>query len=231
LAPVAFAGTYSLNEWCFYVNSLDLNQSCAEAGGGGTINAPFQTATFDPSTGLGTVSVTLTPSSQTYKIFALWDFSSSNGNGYDEYASTVGTLSGGESYSVDSPGSSSAGGANGSSPGNLTTYFNSGSLDDTNHLQSCSTPPCSDVAVALGQTVDVAPGTTDTVSFTVSSTAPSSGFYISQTDGSGNTLFFSSSVVDPPFQTEQTGTPEPGTVGLISAGLGLLAFARRRRKA
>jgi hypothetical protein len=69
LAPAAFAGSYSLNDWCFYVNSLDLNHSCAEAGGGGTLDAPFQSASFNPAAGgsgiLGSVSVTLTPGTPT----------------------------------------------------------------------------------------------------------------------------------------------------------------------
>jgi PEP-CTERM motif len=233
LAPAAFAGSYSLNEWCFYVNSLDLNHSCAEAGGGGTLSAPFQSASFDPSSGgsgiLGTVSVTLTPSSTTYKVFALWDYNSSSG-GYNEYATAVGTLPAGESYSVDAPSDPGSGGATPSSPGNLTTYFNSGVLDDTNHLPACSSPPCTDVAVGLEQDVNVAPGTTDTVSFTVSTTPPTSGFYIQQTDANGNTLFFSSTVVDPPLGDLQA-IPEPGSIALIAGGLGLLALVRRRRTA
>lgn len=232
LAPASFAGTYSLNEWCFYVNSLDLNHSCAEAGGGGTLSAPFQSFSFDPSSGgsgiLGTVSVTLTPSSSTYKVFALWDYNSSSGSGYNEYATAVGTLPAGESYSVDAPADPGSGGATPSSPGNLTTYFNSGGLDDTNHLGACSNPSCSDVAVALEQDVNVAPGTTDTVSFTVSTTPPTSGFYIQQTDSQGSSLFFSSSVVDPP-EGELPGVPEPATTGLLAGGLATLFWMRRRR--
>jgi hypothetical protein len=235
LAPAAVAGSYSLNEWCFYVNSLDLNHSCAEAGGGGTINTPFQSASFDPASGgggiLGTVSVTLTPSSSTYKIFAIWDYNSSNGNGYSEYATAVGTLPAGESYSVDSPGDPGAGGATPSSPGNLTNYFNAGTLDDTNHLGSCSTPPCSNVAVTIEQDVNVAPGTTDTVSFTVSTTPPTSGFYISQTDPDGNTIFFSSTVVDPPLGDQLAPIPEPASFALLAGGIGILALVRRRRTA
>ena len=78
--------------------------------------------------------------------------------------------------------------------------------------------------------VNVAPGTTDIVTFTVSTTPPTSGFYVSQTDPDGTTLFFSSNVVDPPLGS-LNATPEPGSIALLAGGLGLLAWARRRRTA
>ena len=37
---MAFAGNYSLNDWCFYVNSLDINHSCSNGSGTDNFVAP-----------------------------------------------------------------------------------------------------------------------------------------------------------------------------------------------
>lgn len=239
VAPAAFAGQYSLNEWCFYVNSLDLNHSCAEAGGSGSISAPFQNVSFNTLLGggntLGTVQVTV--GAGTSNVFALWDYNVS-GTGFNEYATAIGTLPIGESYSVDAPGDPSSGGTVSSpyTPGYLTNNFNNGTLDNTNHLPSCTSGTCEDVAVSLEQTITVPNGQTDTVTFTVGSTPPpDGGFYVSQTDGSGNTVYFSSSVTPsgsgsgPLNLGAEFATPEPGSIALLAGGLGLLAWFRRRR--
>jgi len=87
IAPMAFAGTYTLSDWCFYVNSLDLNQSCNS--GGGLANVP----TADPGVtdlihlqndGTSTLTVTLAPGH--YNVFGILNYNV-DGNGSNEYAS------------------------------------------------------------------------------------------------------------------------------------------------
>jgi hypothetical protein len=232
-APVAFAGSYSLNDWCFYVNTLDINHSCNNGSGVDNFLPPISAGSFDylhlTDNNLGTTTVNL--GSGTYNVFAIFNYDIAPGGGLNEYATAVGSLAIGQVYSVDTEGASN------STPGELYTQFANGTLDDTNHLPSCAASPCGDVAVAIGFTNLVIPtGNTGTVTFTVSDTAPASGFYIQQTNSStggslggssappGSSLFFSATFVDPP------GAPEPGTIGLMAGGLGLMLWAIRRRR-
>src|SRR4051794_25902289 len=176
IAPMAFAGTYTLNDWCFYVNSLDLNQSCNS--GGGLANVPVA----DPGVtdlihlqndGTGNVTVTLAPGH--YNIFGIFNYNV-DGNGLNEYATALGSLSVGQVYSVNSEGSAGT-------AGSLYNQGVNGTLDNTNACANLGN--CSDVAVGLGYTnVDVPDGSTGTITFTAGSTPPPSGFSVNQTNGS-----------------------------------------------
>jgi hypothetical protein len=223
IAPMAFAGNSSLNDWCFYVNTLDLNRSCNDGAGANNFNPPTVTSTtFDyhlgdnggAGSGLGTVVVTLGAGS--YNIFAIFNYDINSLGDPLESASAHGSIPVGQVYSVDAEGNAPhySGGT-----GSLYTQFSTGTLDSTNH---CDTG-CSDVAVSLGvQNLTVPDGKTGTVTFTVSNTPPPSGFYVQQTDGSGNDLFFT--------QTAAISNPEPGTVMLLSGGIALMLLGLRRKK-
>jgi len=209
LAPMASAATYSLNDWCFYVNSLDINQSCNS--GGDLANVP----SADPGTtdllhlqgdGLGTLTVTLAPGN--YNVFAIFNYNI-DGNGSGEYATALGNLAVGQVYSVNTEGS-------------VTT---TGPLDSTNH---CASPGCADVAVGLGYTnVDVPIGSVGTVTFTASTTAPTdpNTFSVQQTNpNTTNSLNLTSAL-------QISAVPEPGAMGLMGGGLGAMLLLLRRRKA
>jgi hypothetical protein len=223
LAPAAFAGTYTLSDWCFYVNSVDINQSCNS--GNGLANVP----SADPgvtdlihlqSDGTGTVTITLSPGS--YNVFGILNYNV-DGNGANEYANALGQLSMGQVYSVSTQGST----------GTVGTLYGQvggggGTFNDTNYCAVVGN--CSDLAVGLGYTnVTVPDGWTTTVTFTSSTNPPSdpNTFSIQQTNsGTGNSLNLSSSL-------EQVDhAPEPGPMALMGSGLGaMLWYVRRRRNA
>ena len=226
VAPLAFAGTYTLSDWCFYVNSLDINQSCNA--GGGLANVPVADAGVIDLLHLqqdntGALTVTLAPGN--YNVFAIFNYNI-DGSGLDEYANALGQLSVGQVYSVNNE----SGSAN-----SLFTQGAGGSFDNTNHLGSCTGSACPDAAVGLGYVnVTVPSGSTGTITFTAGSTPPPSGFYVQQTDNStGNSINLSSSIqIDGGLNAQISAVPEPETMGLMAGGLGaMLWFVRRRRKA
>jgi hypothetical protein len=232
LAPAAFAGTYSLNDWCFYVNSLDVNRSCNNGSGVDNFNPPVTPGTTDylhlgDNASLGTTTITL--GAGNYNVFAIFNYDLTAGGGLDEYATALGSLAIGQVYSVDTQG------ASGSSPGGLYTQFAAGTLDNVNHLASCAGSDCADVSVALGYTNLVVPeGSTATINFVVNDAPPSSGFYVQQgQSGSGDTINLSSNLEisgGDSFSASAIENPEPGTVILMAGGFGLMMLGLRRRK-
>jgi hypothetical protein len=233
VSSAAFAGQASLNEWCFYVNTLDLNHSCAEGASPSTFNPPVDGATYVASPGdpdLGTVSIVLGPG--TYNVFAFFSYTVGAEGSYNQYATAVGSLTAGQVYSVDAPGDPSAGGNVAPyTAGYLQNQYSLGTLDNTNHLAGsdcAATNSCEPVSVALGYTnIDVPNGQQELVTFTASNTPPSSGFYVSQTNPqTGDTVFFSS---DPQAQVLDA-TPEPMSMMLLGSGLALVLWKARQRR-
>jgi hypothetical protein len=223
VAPMAFAGTYTLSDWCFYVNSLDLNQSCNS--GGGLANVPSATPGVTDlihlqNDGTGTLTVTLAPGN--YNVFAIFNYNV-DGNGSNEYATALGSLSVGQVYSVNGEGGA---GTNGS----LLNQGVNGTLNDTNSCANLGN--CSDVAVGLGYTnVNVPDGSTGTITFTAGTNPPPSGFSVTQTNGNtGGSINLSSGIQIDGGLTTLTAIPEPGAMGLLGTGLGALLFLARRRR-
>jgi len=219
VAPAAFSASFSLNDWCFYVNTLDITRSCNDGAGADNFNPPtISSTTFDYHVGdnnqLGTVVVTL--GAGTYNIFAIFNYDINSPDDPTESASVHG-IPVGQVYSVDAEGDSN--GFSGGT-GSLYSQFAGGTLDNTNH---CDTG-CSDVAVSLGyQNLEVPEGSTGSISFVVSDTPPTSGFYVQQSDGSGSDLFFSTT-------SELVASPEPGTVILMTGGIALMLLGLKRKK-
>jgi len=235
VAPAAFGGTYSVNDWCFYVNSLDVNRSCNNGSGVDNFNPPATSGTFDyvhlgDNASLGTAIITLGPGS--YNVFAIFNYDINEGGAMNEFATVFGSLPIGQVYSV-------AQGSNDPTPGSLYSQFAAGSLDNTNHLGSCGGDSCQDVSVAMGYTNIVVPeGSTAQVSFIVNDTPPSNVFYIQQGDNSSSsTINYSSNLSITPdsfgggdLSSAAIANPEPGTVILMAGGLGLMLLGLRRRK-
>jgi hypothetical protein len=104
----------------------------------------------------------------------------------------------------------------------------------SNEVQSGDIPD--DIAIALGWNFILAPGEKATILFRVAMTAPTSGFYLQQTQPAGSigelnwpehSAYFSTSVA---IEREDIVIPEPGTGLLLLAGLGLLAASRARQR-
>jgi len=224
VAPMAFAGTYSLNDWCFYVNSLDINQSCNS--GSGLSNVPVAAPGVTDLLHLqadntGTLTVHLAPGN--YNVFVIFNYDV-DGNTNNDYATTFGSLAVGQVYSVNNEGGGSGG---------LYGQGQGGSFDNSNGCAS----GCGDTAVGLGYTNVVVPdGSTGTIVFTAGA-PPSdpSSFVVHQSDpGTGNAIDFSSTIqIDGSFNSQfAESAPEPGVMGLMGIGLcGLAWMSRRRRKA
>ena len=232
LLPQASASTIGLSDWCVGLNG-NISTACNGAGsggsnpGGGSINLSGFDQTLENGTNnLGSVLVTLAPGqNQSVEFYADYDLDYPTYGSFDDYATVGGSLPSGWSYSANSPDITNSGGPTGSV---LFDQFANNALDDTNHVPTPGEPPtnCCDVAFALSiSQLNVAPGGTGTVTFTVSTTAPTSGFYIEQTNQDfGDSIYLDATVN---IQGGGTTTPEPSTFVL---GLGLIGIVLGRKR-
>jgi len=222
------AGATSLADWCASING-DINTACNGAGAGGAspLGGSISLADFDqtlePGTNnLGTVVVDLAPGANQFAAFyADYDLDFNAFGSFQDSASIHGALPAGVSYEVADPNVS-----------NIFSDFAGNVLPNTNGVGTASGPPtaCCDVSFALAVGgLTVAPGGSGTVTFTVSTTVPVSGFYIQQTNlDAGDSIYLSevSTITNP-----SSGTPEPSTFALGLGAIGVvLAAARRRRR-
>jgi hypothetical protein len=237
-----FAGAYQaqaaqvgLADWCVNVNS-NISKACNGAGSGGGTTG-INLSSFDQtlenglnSNNLGTVTVSLAAGSHEYvSFYADYDVSYNSFGSFDDSASTCLTavhpcsLAVGESYEADDPNSS-----------NIFSDFSGNSLTGKNNVATSSGPPnnCCDVSFALAFGNLTVPAGGGTVTFSITGSAPASGFYVEQTNqDTKNSIFLSgvfspSGIVPPP---PPPGVPEPSTFGLGLSLIGAaLAFTRRR---
>jgi hypothetical protein len=234
--PSAFADMiFTLNDWCVNVNGD--TGTCNDPNTGLPLNGNIAAglSTFDTTTAafgtnsLGSIVVTLGPGlNQNVGFYADYDvrygeFLSNNDN-----ALTSGTLAAGQSYQIGDP---SATGSTTPSGFVLFDAFANDNLTNTNTLGTPgSDPQCCDVAFAMGfDGINLASAQTAQLTFTVSSTQPTSGFYITQATNSdeGGTLYLNGSLVI----TGDSPIPEPSTFLLGLSALAVIGFAARRRLA
>ena len=147
---------------------------------------------------------------------------------YNEYGTTGGTLAAdqaGLSWQIDVPDYNYVGGLTTPGAGTIVGNTATDSLSNTNfvpgqtddYLSPCSgDPTCNDyVSTALGFDFTLGANQEEVLSFTVSTTAPTSGFYLEQihpADGSNNTetdLFYTATATTEPIGV--SGTPEPNS--------------------
>jgi MYXO-CTERM domain-containing protein len=200
--------------------------------------------------GLGTVSMTFGPG--TYNV-GLWLFEELVPvSGYDEYGATGGSLGAGESWQIDVPdydynGSDPNFGSLPAGAGTIIANTEAGTLADTNYVTGnsdafdfiCSgSSTCNDfTSTALAYSFVVGSGDEGTLSFTESTTAPTSGFYLEQiapVDGANPTemdYFYSASLdISPVCTANCSPVPEPRSTIPLLALAGMLALAVWRRR-
>jgi hypothetical protein len=226
----------SLQDWCFNVDGVNVSTNACNTGGPVSLPANVNGASFDftlgssdpgypttaASNSLGSVTITLGSGASQY-VLAYMDYDLNYNNAasnQDSGTAVNGPPGAGVSYELSDP--------------NTSTIFNdftANALTNTNNVGTYGGPntPCCDVSWALGVDLDVA--TTQTVTFTVSTVAPASGFYLEQTNGIDDTqhIFLSETVggsVAPP-----PGIPEPASLVLLATGLAGVFLLRKRKAA
>ena len=200
------SATALLYDWAFYVDGTTYEDLLGDT---------MPTSGSLDSEGLGTLTWT-TSSAGTHNFIGFFDheIDEAINTFFNEYGDTVNTPDVVQSWEIDEPGYVF---------GDIYANLLAGSLDNTNGVPQ---PTPDDVSWAMGWDFSLVAGETATISLILSGTAPSSGFYLTQTDPDSNeTIYYSSSL-----ETVPSSIPDAATVFLLgSAGLvGALGLRRRR---
>jgi|GEM_PF-3353759 len=223
----AQATQVGLADWCVNLNG-DTSTACNGAGSGSAaISLTNFNTTLEPGSNSSVSSITVTLGAGMHQFvgfYADYDVDYATWGSFDDSAKTSGSLSSGASYELDDPNSS-----------NIFSDFAANSLKNTNTVATPTGPPsnCCDVSLAFSiSNIDVATGGSAFLTFAVTNTAPTTGFYIQQTNqDTGNSLYFQELLTSmaPPPPPPPPIAPEPSSfalgLGLISA---VIAWQRRR---
>ena len=189
----------------------------------------LNTAGFDTTTGLGTLTLTFNPGPGNYYVDAYFNMDLATPF-FNEYGTAVGSPSAGQTWQIDDP-----------IYGTIFGNAQNDTLDNTNHIPgqvdnydgSCSRPNCNgDVSWAMGFDFSLAAGEEEVITLNLLQTQPSGGFYLVQThpadpNNAGPTyVYFSGNA-----STQTVGASETNTwVLLLICCLALAALRLRRSK-
>ncbi len=182
----------------------------------GDLPASVDASLFDFDTGLGEIAVSMSGTgSHQVSLFLDVEIDEPTNTFFNEFGATAGVPASGQTWEIDEPGY-----VFGDIHGNW--------LDD--NLEGVNGVPAAfpdDVSIAIAWDFLLSPGMTASVSFFVSETAPSTGFYLIHTDpDSASSIYFSSFLMT----AGTPDVPEPLTAPLLIGALVGLVVARARRK-
>ena len=207
-APAA-AVTVSLFDWAFNIDGT-LTASP------GPVPPGVNAAGFDFTTGLGTLGITVAGAGvHRAGTFLDHDIDVDLNLFFNEFGAVSGTPGAGLSWEIDEPGFLF---------GDIFMNFSAGALDNTNGVPVGSPD---DVSMALLWDFILAAGGSATVTFSVSGTAPASGFYLSQTDPDSAATIYMTTGLSITAQSPP-GVSAASSLVLLAAGLTGVAGAALR---
>lgn len=175
---------------------------------------------FDPLTGLGTVSVTVTGAGNHFVgAYVDLEIDEAINTFFNESGLAIGAPAAGQSWEIDEPGFTF---------GNIITNFTAGTLDN-----SITPFGPEDVSMALGWNFLLNAGETANINFTVSPDAPAGGFYLRQGDlqSRAEVFYYSNLTItgQPPHSVPDGGCTLPLLLlGLAGLGAAVKQAASRR---
>ena len=261
LASIAFADIpdymLNVNGTTYCPGTSGSPGSCSSLGGLPAVAGLASTldTSFPGGTGLGTAALTYNPGPGTYFV-NLWLFEQLfPATATNEWGTSVGSPAAGETWQIDVPDSTYAGELGTAGAGTIVANTAANTLSNTNFVPglvpnddttSCgfftggaANPNCNDyTSMALGFGFTLAANEQELVTFTVSTHAPASGFYLEQIhapDKANNTeidYFFSGTAVTQPAgqPPPPPPVPEPSSWILLSSIVALLGIAIKRSR-
>jgi hypothetical protein len=207
-APSAMADTIQLYNWGFNVDGNLIDKANTP----GPLPPQVKASAFNFGSGLGTVTVTVFGPG-THSIDVYFDHDMNPAQFTSDFSAAVGTPAAGEKWEIGT------GGKGGGTQ--LFADFTANNYDNTNH-----SPQPDDVATGLAFTfTTTAAAPLGTVTINVSTTAPTSGFYLHQFNSVAGTsptdIYISATELN-------SATPEPATGLLLLTPLIALVWRLRR---